>query len=49
MALVPGAETKALVRFLISGSAAGSIIGKAGGSITEFQNQSGTKMQVSLD
>lgn len=41
------AESKATVRFLISSPAAGSIIGKGGASITEFQNQSGTKMQVS--
>lgn len=40
-------QSKATIRFLIGGAAAGSIIGKGGSSITEFQNQSGTKMQAS--
>lgn len=35
------------IRFLVSNTAAGSIIGKGGATITEFQSQSGARIQLS--
>ncbi|KAH0456719.1 hypothetical protein IEQ34_014626 [Dendrobium chrysotoxum] len=35
------------IRFLVSNTAAGSIIGKGGSTITEFQSQSGARIQLS--
>lgn len=35
------------IRFLISNAAAGSVIGKGGATITEFQAQSGARIQLS--
>ena len=35
------------VRFLLSGASAGSIIGKGGATITEFETQSGARIQLS--
>ncbi|KAL0905137.1 hypothetical protein M5K25_027318 [Dendrobium thyrsiflorum] len=35
------------IRFLLSNTAAGSIIGKGGSTITEFQSQSGARIQLS--
>ncbi|OIW13212.1 hypothetical protein TanjilG_17655 [Lupinus angustifolius] len=35
------------VRFLVSNSAAGSVIGKGGSTITDFQSQSGARIQLS--
>ncbi|RZC90884.1 hypothetical protein C5167_028714 [Papaver somniferum] len=35
------------VRFLVSNSAAGSVIGKGGSTITEFQSESGARIQLS--
>ncbi|KAK4761234.1 hypothetical protein SAY87_006127 [Trapa incisa] len=35
------------IRFLVSNAAAGSVIGKGGATITEFQSQSGARIQLS--
>lgn len=35
------------IRFLVSNGAAGSVIGKGGSTITEFQSQSGARIQLS--
>lgn len=35
------------IRFLISNAAAGSVIGKGGGTISEFQAKSGARIQLS--
>ncbi|ERN04775.1 hypothetical protein AMTR_s00140p00055140 [Amborella trichopoda] len=40
-------EKPASVRFLVSNAAAGSVIGKGGSTITEFQSQSGARFQLS--
>jgi len=40
-------EEKVTMRFLISNAAAGSVIGKAGATISEFQTQSGARIQLS--
>ncbi|KAI4352658.1 hypothetical protein L6164_006888 [Bauhinia variegata] len=40
-------EKPTYVRFLVSNSAAGSVIGKGGSTITEFQSQSGARIQLS--
>ncbi|XP_011622887.1 protein BTR1 isoform X2 [Amborella trichopoda] len=40
-------EKPASVRFLVSNAAAGSVIGKGGSTITEFQSQSGARIQLS--
>ncbi|RWR91958.1 protein BTR1 isoform X2 [Cinnamomum micranthum f. kanehirae] len=48
--LSPSADDKgkpAHVRFLVSNAEAGSIIGKGGTTITEFQSQSGARIQLS--
>ncbi|KAE9621132.1 hypothetical protein Lal_00019322 [Lupinus albus] len=41
------AEKPTYVRFLVSNSAAGSVIGKGGSTITDFQSQSGARIQLS--
>ncbi|KAJ1435809.1 K-like proteiny domain [Sesbania bispinosa] len=44
----PDSEEKpTYVRFLVSNSAAGSVIGKGGSTITDFQAQSGARIQLS--
>lgn len=40
-------ETQTYIRFLVSNVAAGCIIGKGGSTITEFQSQSGARIQLS--
>ncbi|MQL94822.1 hypothetical protein Taro_027485 [Colocasia esculenta] len=40
-------EKSTYVRFLVSNSEAGCIIGKGGTTITEFQSQSGARIQLS--
>ncbi|XP_010243184.1 PREDICTED: protein BTR1-like isoform X2 [Nelumbo nucifera] len=40
-------EKNTYIRFLASNAAAGSIIGKGGSTITEFQSQSGARIQLS--
>ncbi|OIW01506.1 hypothetical protein TanjilG_19432 [Lupinus angustifolius] len=41
------AEKPTYVRFLVSNSAAGSVIGKGGSTITDFQSQSGARIHLS--
>ncbi|KAF5742585.1 Binding to TOMV RNA 1L (long form) isoform 6 [Tripterygium wilfordii] len=41
------AEKQTYVRFLVSNAAAGSVIGKGGSMITDFQSQSGARIQLS--
>ncbi|KAJ7970505.1 RNA-binding protein Nova-1 [Quillaja saponaria] len=41
------AEKPTYVRFLVSNAAAGSVIGKGGSTITDFQSQSGARIQLS--
>ncbi|KAA3453371.1 RNA-binding protein Nova-1 isoform X1 [Gossypium australe] len=41
------AEKPTYVRFLVSNAAAGSVIGKGGSTITEFQSKSGARIQLS--
>lgn len=40
-------EKSTCVRFLVSNAAAGSVIGKGGSTITDFQSQSGARIQLS--
>lgn len=40
-------EKPTYVRFLVSNSAAGSVIGKGGSTITDFQSQTGARIQLS--
>ncbi|KAK7391517.1 hypothetical protein VNO78_19933 [Psophocarpus tetragonolobus] len=40
-------EKPTYIRFLVSNSAAGSVIGKGGSTITDFQSQSGARIQLS--
>ncbi|XP_043707381.1 protein BTR1-like isoform X2 [Telopea speciosissima] len=40
-------ERPTYIRFLVSNAAAGSVIGKGGSTITEFQSQSGARIQLS--
>nr|XP_009597568.2 protein BTR1-like [Nicotiana tomentosiformis] len=40
-------EEKTYVKFLLSNTEAGSIIGKGGSTITEFQSRSGARVQLS--
>lgn len=40
-------EKPAHIRFLVSNTAAGSVIGKGGSTITDFQSQSGARIQLS--
>ncbi|KAG2401905.1 Protein BTR1-like protein [Vigna angularis] len=44
---VDSEEKPTYIRFLVSNSAAGSVIGKGGSTITEFQTQSGARIQLS--
>ncbi|KAH7440767.1 hypothetical protein KP509_03G010000 [Ceratopteris richardii] len=50
-AAIPSSEhmkdVPAYIRFLISNAAAGSVIGKGGATINEFQSQSGARIQLS--
>ncbi|GMI90375.1 BINDING TO TOMV RNA 1S (SHORT FORM), binding to TOMV RNA 1L (long form), BINDING TO TOMV RNA 1 [Hibiscus trionum] len=41
------AEKPMYIRFLVSNAAAGSVIGKGGSTITEFQSKSGARIQLS--
>ncbi|KAF5733709.1 RNA-binding protein Nova-2 isoform X1 [Tripterygium wilfordii] len=41
------AEKQTYIRFLVSNAAAGSVIGKGGSTITDFQSQSGARIQLS--
>ncbi|XP_022765496.1 protein BTR1-like [Durio zibethinus] len=41
------AEKPTYIRFLVSNAAAGSVIGKGGSTITEFQSKSGARIQLS--
>lgn len=41
------AEKHTYIRFLVSNAAAGSVIGKGGSTITEFQSKSGARIQLS--
>ncbi|XP_050210213.1 protein BTR1 [Mercurialis annua] len=41
------AEKPTYIRFLVSNAAAGSVIGKGGATITDFQSQSGARIQLS--
>ncbi|CAN0826004.1 Protein BTR1 [Linum grandiflorum] len=41
------AEKTAYIKFLVSNAAAGSVIGKGGSTITDFQSQSGARIQLS--
>ncbi|CAL1374159.1 unnamed protein product [Linum trigynum] len=40
-------EKAAYIRFLVSNAAAGSVIGKGGATITDFQSESGARIQLS--
>ncbi|KAB5539007.1 hypothetical protein DKX38_016540 [Salix brachista] len=40
-------EKPTYIRFLVSNAAAGSVIGKGGATITDFQSQSGARIQLS--
>ncbi|KAF8403155.1 hypothetical protein HHK36_011252 [Tetracentron sinense] len=40
-------EKPTYIRFLVSNAAAGSVIGKGGSTITEFQSESGARIQLS--
>lgn len=40
-------EKPTYVRFLVSNAAAGSVIGKGGATITDFQSKSGARIQLS--
>lgn len=42
-------EKKVAAKFLLSNGSAGSVIGKGGSTITEFQAQSGARIQLSLN
>ncbi|KAM7262807.1 hypothetical protein ACFE04_000490 [Oxalis oulophora] len=46
-AALDGGEKPTYIRFLVSNAAAGSVIGKGGSTITEFQSQSGARIQLS--
>ncbi|MBA0571186.1 hypothetical protein Golob_004770 [Gossypium lobatum] len=40
-------EKATYIRFLVSNAAAGSVIGKGGSTITDFQSRSGARIQLS--
>lgn len=40
-------EKATYIRFLVSNAAAGSVIGKGGSTINDFQSQSGARIQLS--
>lgn len=44
---LPGGDQKISAKFLLSNAAAGSVIGKGGVTISEFQAQSGARIQLS--
>ncbi|KAF7132261.1 hypothetical protein RHSIM_Rhsim09G0145400 [Rhododendron simsii] len=46
-AFVEGTEKNTHIRFLVSNAEAGSVIGKGGTTISEFQSQSGARIQLS--
>lgn len=41
------AEARVVTRFLVSNAAAGSVIGKGGTNITEYQSKTGARIQLS--
>ncbi|KAE8682035.1 Protein BTR1 [Hibiscus syriacus] len=45
--LADNAEKPTYIRFLVSNASAGSVIGKGGSTITEFQSKSGARIQLS--
>lgn len=45
--LSENAEKPTYIRFLVSNAAAGSVIGKGGSTINEFQTKSGARIQLS--
>lgn len=45
--LADSSEKPTYIRFLVSNAAAGSVIGKGGSTITDFQSQSGARIQLS--
>ena len=45
--LLDSMEKPTYIRFLVSNAAAGSVIGKGGSTITDFQSQSGARIQLS--
>ena len=47
LSLADSAEKPTHIRFLVSNAAAGSVIGKGGSTITEFQAKSGARIQLS--
>lgn len=42
-----GSKTSSCLRFLVSNAAAGSVIGKGGATVSDFQTQSGARIQLS--
>lgn len=42
-----GSKTSSCLRFLVSNAAAGSVIGKGGATVSDFQSQSGARIQLS--
>ena len=42
-----GVEKPTYIKFLVSNAEAGSVIGKGGSTITDFQSQSGARIQLS--
>lgn len=47
MLLSDDKEKLTYIKFLVSNAAAGSVIGKGGSTITEFQSESGARIQLS--
>jgi RNA-binding protein Nova len=47
MHLPDSMEKPTYLKFLVSNAAAGSVIGKGGSTITDFQSQSGARIQLS--
>lgn len=45
--LADSMEKPTYIKFLVSNAAAGSVIGKGGATITDFQSQSGARIQLS--
>ena len=43
----PATDVRVVTKFLISNAAAGSVIGRAGTNITDYQTQSGARIQLS--
>jgi RNA-binding protein Nova len=42
-----GSKTSSCLRLLVSNAAAGSVIGKGGATVSDFQTQSGARIQLS--